>query len=204
AVVIEERRAFAFHDLHQPAEPEHFVGFGGAGSSRHDQLARRVRPNGTEHRSKGVGLRDAGRVVFRGPGVVGFDGHDLARHDRVQRDFSESLCNCAPDFGSITGDHDVWHGHLSAAARLCNQRAGSAAGFLAGDRLMRRIAFWLKVAYTAFVVALVPIYRRQYGWRNFLWFSDIALFMTLPALWLERPLLASMPAVSVLVPEAAW
>jgi len=69
---------------------------------------------------------------------------------------------------------------------------------------MRRIAFWLKVAYTAFVVALVPIYRRQYGWRNFLWFSDIALFMTLPALWLERPLLASMPAVSVLVPEAAW
>ena len=65
----------------------------------------------------------------------------------------------------------------------------------------RRIPLWLKALYTAFVAAIVPVYARQYGWRNFLWFSDIALLLTTPALWLERPLLASMQAVSVTVPE---
>jgi hypothetical protein len=69
---------------------------------------------------------------------------------------------------------------------------------------MRRIPLWLKVAHTALAVAIVPAYVRQYGWRNFLWFSDVALFATVPALWLERPLLASMQAVSITVPEAGW
>lgn len=69
---------------------------------------------------------------------------------------------------------------------------------------MRRIPVWLKVAYTAIVAAIVPVYVRQYGWRNFLWFSDVALLVTVPALWLERPLLASMQAVSVTVPETGW
>ena len=32
----------------------------------------------------------------------------------------------------------------------------------------------LKIIYTLFVCALVPIYWRQYGPTNFLWFSDIA------------------------------
>src|SRR5262249_40872039 len=39
---------------------------------------------------------------------------------------------------------------------------------------------------------------------NFLWFSDIALLVTMPALWLESPLLASMMAVAVTLPELAW
>ena len=69
---------------------------------------------------------------------------------------------------------------------------------------MRRIPVWLKAVYTAFVAAIVPVYVRQYGWRNFLWFSDVALLLTVPALWLERPLLASMQAVSVAVPETGW
>src|SRR5207302_10892939 len=64
--------------------------------------------------------------------------------------------------------------------------------------------FWLKLAYTAFVLAIIRPYVRQYGWRNFLWFSDVALFSTVPALWLEHPLLASMQAVSVTVPEMGW
>lgn len=37
------------------------------------------------------------------------------------------------------------------------------------------IPIWLKLAYTLFVCALVPIYWRQYGPANFLWFSDVAL-----------------------------
>jgi hypothetical protein len=59
------------------------------------------------------------------------------------------------------------------------------------------IPFGLKITYTVFVCALVPIYWRQYGPANFLWFSDIALLVLVPALWLENALLVSMMAVSV-------
>lgn len=62
----------------------------------------------------------------------------------------------------------------------------------------------LKITYTIFVCALVPIYWRQYGPANFLWFSDIALLVLVPALWLENPLLGSMMAVSVVFFEALW
>jgi hypothetical protein len=66
------------------------------------------------------------------------------------------------------------------------------------------IPLGLKVAYTIFVCALVPIYWRQYGPTNFLWFSDIALLALVPALWLENALLVSMMAVSVMFFEALW
>ena len=66
------------------------------------------------------------------------------------------------------------------------------------------IPLGVKVVYTLFVCALVPIYWRQYGPANFLWFSDIALLALVPALWLENALLVSMMAVSVLFFEALW
>src|SRR6266699_236026 len=59
------------------------------------------------------------------------------------------------------------------------------------------LPLWVKVAHTLFVAVLVPVYWRRYGPGNFLWFSDLALFGALAALWLESPLLASMQAVSV-------
>ena len=62
----------------------------------------------------------------------------------------------------------------------------------------------LKVVYTLFVCALVPIYWRQYGPVNFLWFSDIALLALVPALWMENALLVSMMAVSIIFFEALW
>ncbi len=62
----------------------------------------------------------------------------------------------------------------------------------------------IKVAYTAMVAAILPVYAVRYGWRNFLWFSDIALIATAAALWLESALLASMMAVAVLLPELLW
>lgn len=62
----------------------------------------------------------------------------------------------------------------------------------------------LKIAYTLFVCVLVPIYWRQYGPANFLWFSDIALLVLVPALWLDSPLLISMMALAVMLPELAW
>jgi hypothetical protein len=69
---------------------------------------------------------------------------------------------------------------------------------------MDQIPLWLKLAYTLFICVLVPIYWIQYGPGNFLWFSDIALFVTAAALWLESSFLASMMALSVLVLESVW
>ena len=62
----------------------------------------------------------------------------------------------------------------------------------------------IKLAYTAMVAVILPVYAVHYGWRNFLWFSDIALIGTAAALWLESALLASMMAVAVLLPELLW
>jgi len=67
-----------------------------------------------------------------------------------------------------------------------------------------QIALWLKISYTLFICLLVPVYWVQYGPGNFLWFSDIALFVTAAALWVESSLLASMMALSVLVLESVW
>ena len=66
------------------------------------------------------------------------------------------------------------------------------------------IPLWLKTGYTLFVCLLVPIYWRQYGPVNFLWFSDIALIAMVPALWWENVLLTSMMALSVVLLEIVW
>jgi len=63
---------------------------------------------------------------------------------------------------------------------------------------------WLKLSYTAYVALLVPVYIRQYGPGNFLWFSDVALFLGLAAIWLEHRLLASTQAVAIVVPDSLW
>jgi len=70
----------------------------------------------------------------------------------------------------------------------------------------RRIPLWLKLFHTAFLAVLVPVYWNapEYGPANFLWFSDIALFVLLFALWLENPFLASTQALSVGLLETAW
>ena len=66
------------------------------------------------------------------------------------------------------------------------------------------LPLWLKIAYTGMVLAIVPVYAATWGWRNFLWFSDIALVTIAAALWLESALLASMMALAVLLPEILW
>lgn len=66
------------------------------------------------------------------------------------------------------------------------------------------IPFWLKLGYTAFALAILAVYWVRYGPGNYLWFSDIALIVTIPALWLESNLLASTMAVGVLLPELLW
>jgi hypothetical protein len=71
-----------------------------------------------------------------------------------------------------------------------------------GDR--PRIPIAVKLAYTAFACVLVPYYWVTYTPWNFLFFCDVALLMTLAALWLESPLLASISAVGITLPQALW
>ena len=47
-----------------------------------------------------------------------------------------------------------------------------------------QIPLWLKISYTLFIFILIPVYWTHYGPGNFLWFSDIALFVTAATLWL--------------------
>jgi hypothetical protein len=68
----------------------------------------------------------------------------------------------------------------------------------------KRIPLWIKLIYSAFVVILVPLYWTTYGAWNFLYFCDVALLVTAPAIWLESPLLVSMQAVAIVAPQMLW
>lgn len=68
----------------------------------------------------------------------------------------------------------------------------------------QKIPLWLKLAFTAFMAVLVPVYWHAYGPSNFLYFCDVALFMTLVAVWTEKPIWAAMPAVGIVVPQLVW
>lgn len=70
--------------------------------------------------------------------------------------------------------------------------------------VQRRIPLGLKLAYTAFLAVLIPVYWINYGPTNFLYFCDVALLLTLIGVWRESPLLISLPAVGILLPQALW
>jgi len=67
-----------------------------------------------------------------------------------------------------------------------------------------RLPLWLKLAYTAFMMVLVPVYLANYGPTNFFYFCDVALLLTLVAVWRESALLASVAAVGILLPQLLW
>src|SRR5258706_15820209 len=61
-----------------------------------------------------------------------------------------------------------------------------------------RIPLWLKVFWTACLVAWIPLYWRQYGLQNFLFFCDIGNLFIAVGLWLESPLIFSWQASGLL------
>jgi hypothetical protein len=67
-----------------------------------------------------------------------------------------------------------------------------------------KVPLLVKVLYTAFVCVLVPVYWMGYGPTNFLYFCDVALFLTLWAVWTENPLPAGMAAVGIVLPQMVW
>ncbi|MDV2983069.1 UNVERIFIED_CONTAM: hypothetical protein Q9R58_01995 [Methylobacteriaceae bacterium AG10] len=73
-----------------------------------------------------------------------------------------------------------------------------------GRRVRGRIPLSLKLAYSAFMAVLVPVYLTQYGPTNFLYFCDIALILTLVGIWAESALLVSICAVGILAPQTLW
>lgn len=79
-------------------------------------------------------------------------------------------------------------GHASASVRL-------------GSRRIPPSVRWI---YTAFMAVLVPVYWTKYGATNFLYFCDVALFLTLIGVWTENRLLISMSAVGIILPQALW
>jgi hypothetical protein len=62
-----------------------------------------------------------------------------------------------------------------------------------------RLPMWLKIAWTVCIVVWIPIYWRQYGAQNFLFFCDLGNIFIAAALWLESPLIFSWQASSLLL-----
>jgi hypothetical protein len=71
-------------------------------------------------------------------------------------------------------------------------------------RSAARVPLPLKAAYTAFMATLIPVYWYYYGPTNFIYFCDVALILTLVAIWPENAFLVSMCAVGIIVPQALW
>jgi len=67
-----------------------------------------------------------------------------------------------------------------------------------------KIPLAAKVAVTAFLAVLVPVYLHTYGPTNFLWFCDAALILMVAGMWLESSILVSMCAVGILLPQCLW
>ncbi|MFZ0761089.1 MAG: hypothetical protein WAM69_14165 [Candidatus Sulfotelmatobacter sp.] len=61
-----------------------------------------------------------------------------------------------------------------------------------------RIPLWIKLLWTAWVVVWAPVYWRQYGLQNFLFFCDLGNLFLTAALWLESRLLFSWQACGLL------
>ena len=67
-----------------------------------------------------------------------------------------------------------------------------------------RVPQMVKIAYSAFTAVLVPYYWQAYGPTNFLYFCDVALLLTLVAVWRESAWLVSMAAVGIVLPQLLW
>ncbi|MCK5942216.1 MAG: hypothetical protein KAI24_09620 [Planctomycetes bacterium] len=67
-----------------------------------------------------------------------------------------------------------------------------------------RIPLAAKLVFTAFMAVLVPTYWVNYGPTNFLYFCDIALFLTLVGMWTEKPLPIGMAAAGIVLPQLLW
>lgn len=66
--------------------------------------------------------------------------------------------------------------------------------------------YWIVIKFllSFFMIILIPIYWYFYGFKNFLWLSDIGLFLTVLALWTNSVLMMSIAAVEMFFFELIW
>jgi hypothetical protein len=62
-----------------------------------------------------------------------------------------------------------------------------------------RVPLWLKIGWTVWVAVWLPVYWRQYGAQNFLYFCDFGNLFICVALWLESRLIFSWQATGLLL-----
>ena len=63
---------------------------------------------------------------------------------------------------------------------------------------------FVQLSITLWVAVLVPVYYVNHGLFHFLWLSDVALFLTLAAVWRQSTLLFSATLLYALPFELAW
>ncbi|HEY1463933.1 MAG TPA: hypothetical protein VGF44_10990 [Terriglobales bacterium] len=64
---------------------------------------------------------------------------------------------------------------------------------------MQRLPLSLKVLWTLFVLVWAPLYWKEYGAQNFLYFCDLGNILIVAGLWLESPLIFSWQATGLLL-----
>jgi hypothetical protein len=62
-----------------------------------------------------------------------------------------------------------------------------------------RLPLWLKVGWTVWLLLWIPVYWRQYGAQNFLYFCDLGNLLIAVGLWAESPLIFSWQACGLLI-----
>jgi hypothetical protein len=67
-----------------------------------------------------------------------------------------------------------------------------------------RIPIALKIAWTAWLLVWAPVYWKQYGAQNFLYFCDIGNVLIALGLWAESRLILSWQAVALLVFQSLY
>src|SRR5205814_5476703 len=67
-----------------------------------------------------------------------------------------------------------------------------------------RVPLWLKMGWTVWLVVWAPVYWRQYGAQNFLYFCDIGNVLIAIGLWSESRLILSWQAVSLLIFQSLY
>jgi hypothetical protein len=67
-----------------------------------------------------------------------------------------------------------------------------------------RIPLWLKIGWTIWLIVWAPIYWKQYGAQNFLFYCDLGNILIGLGLWLESPLIFSWQACGLLIFQSLY
>src|ERR1700731_4048103 len=67
-----------------------------------------------------------------------------------------------------------------------------------------RVPLWLKWTWTVWVIVWAPVYWKQYGLQNLLFFCDLGNFLIAVGLWLESPLIFSWQATGLLLFQSLY